>query len=583
LTRDLDGDAGWQRREALPGLRLWTTTDAPLPVHPLGEQAGVVIGDFYDRPPGQGPLRSATGQGFPASDPATAARRLLASGWGQYVALLGSPGRQVVLRDPSGMIDALTWSLGDGLSAVASELWRLPRRLRPRWPSLNWDRIAAFVTVPTAATTPALLDGLVAVGPGELMPMGGERPGNVLWSPLPFAEDLLSEGDARAAKGDLLARVESCTSALLRDHSSLLVELSGGLDSSALAGVVGATGLSPRVVSWLNMVDARPEGDEARYAQAVADRLNVPLTRVPRAPGRIAVEDLRELATEFWPAIAGVDAERDRDEVARLRAADATGLVSGQGGDAVFFQMGAPVVAADAIAARGWRALGELVLPNIARRTRQNVWSVLWEVGAARRGRLPERKIVNGLVSAEVCGWAAGSEHAWTAAALASDLPLGKRLHVRAIAGAQINHQYSRRRQVADLLFPLLAQPVVELALRIPTYVLAGEAHDRPYQRALFADCVPSVVLDRRTKGNASVYFAQLMAHSLDEIRPYLLDGCLCDAGVLDRAILETVMTPEHLIWKDAATDLVTALAAEAWVRYWQTQLPDSPGAGRHR
>lgn len=574
LQMALVEDGRWHLAHAADGLQVWTSALPSLPVRALGEV--VTIGDYY--PTSGEPIGLAGGA---RGNLIGAARRVLAAGWGQYAAILSAPEGRAVLRDPSGMLDVQGWSLDDDVAVVGSDPWRLPAGLRPRWPGLNWNRIAAFVTAPTATTTPSLFDGLTAVGPGEVLtlePFGAPQP---VWSPVAFAAEPLAAAEAPEVQHELLRRVFACTTALLSDHERLLVELSGGLDSSSLAGVIGAVGLGGRVQTWLNLVDRRPEGDEARYARAVADRLEVALTCVDRAPGAIRVADLADLSAESWPAIAGVDAARDRDAAARVQSTGATAIVSGQGGDAVFFQMGAPVVAADLLAATGLRGLLGPVLPDLARRTRTTIWAVLAAVHAARRGRLPERKIVNRLVTAEVAAWANQVEHAWTSAALASDLPLGKRLHVRAIASAQINHQYSRRRRVADILFPLLAQPVVELALRIPTFVLAGGAYDRPFQRATFADHLPQAVLARRAKGNASVYFARLMANSLAEMRPYLLDGVLCDAGVLDRRTLEAVMTPEHLIWQDAANDLVTAIATEAWVRHWQTRVPDSSLAGR--
>jgi asparagine synthase (glutamine-hydrolysing) len=564
---------GWRLAHARAGVEVWVWCAAPLRV--VARDNVLMIGDYYPAP------GAPCGHPAPPPTPGALAQRVLEAGWGQYAALVCVGPKRAILRDPSGMLDVQAWTHEDGVTVAASDPWRLPAVLRPPWPGLNWDRIAAFVTVPTAATTPSLFDGLTAVGPGEvldLQPLGAPYP---VWSPSTFAAHAIDAGDTEAAGRELLDRVVGCTTALVSDHPRLLMELSGGLDSSALAGVIGAAGLTSRIHTWLNLVDRRPEGDEATYAQAVTDRLGVPLTRVARAPGAIRVCDLSELAAENWPAIAGVDAARDRDEAARAQMSGATAIVSGQGGDAVFFQMGAPVVAADLIDAMGWRALVSPVLPDLARRTRSSVWEVLGAVHAARRGRLAERKIVNRLVTREVRAWAGPTEHAWTSAALASGLPLGKRLHIRAIASAHINHQISRRRRAADILFPLLAQPVVEFALRIPSFVLAGGAYDRPFQRALFADHLPEVVRARRAKGNASVYFARLMANSLAELRPYLLDGVLCDAGVLDRAVLEEVMTPHHLIWRDAANDLVAAIATEAWARHWQTRLPDSPSNGR--
>lgn len=480
------------------------------------------------------------------------------------------------------MVDCLTWSLECGVEVVASDMTRLPTWLRARYPLLNWDRIAEFVAVPTAATTNPLFDDVRAVGPGELLALGdGRGAADVIWSPVDFAREL--SRDPREAGRELVRRVDSCTADLVGSYDKILMELSGGLDSSILASALAVGGLTPRVVQWINITDPRPEADESRYARAVTDALGVDLTSVLRRPGELKEADLIELSDAFWPGIAGVDAVRDHDEVARIRATGAQAILSGQGGDGAFFQMGSALVVADALRREGPSALASPLLSNIARRTRQSVWGVLGEVWADHRGRLRQRKIINAFVTPEVRASAGALEHAWVQAARSTDLPPGKKLHIRALATNHFNHASSRRRREADLLFPLLAQPIIELCLSLATPDLAGGSYDRPFERSIFADRIPPIVLNRRTKGNLSVYFAKLMSNSVEMLRPYLLDGCLCRSGVLDRAKLERALDPSYLILSEAANDLVGAVAVESWVRHWQTRVPDSPLAPRPR
>lgn len=581
LEAELEASAYWRRGGQTESMSLWLSARAALPVWPLPQQGGFVIGDLFEMPGAdtRSPLRADVPK---RDDPFEIAKRLARAHWGQYVALVTDreTGGAAAFRDPTGMIDCLTWSLAGDVEVVASDIARLPPGLRPKHLALNWHRIAEFVAAPVAATTASLLDGVEAVGPGDLVSLAPRRGApRTVWSPIEFARH--SAVDLQDAKVELLRRVDQCTSALVGGHAQVLVELSGGLDSSALAGAISAQGLNDRVGAWLNITDPRPEANEAAYAQAVADRLGVDLTLVSQPPGCLLEADLAELGGGFWPAIAGVDAVRDRDEVARLRALGASGILSGQGGDAAFFQMGTSLVVADEFRRRGLRAIHSRVLPDLARRTHQSVWQVLAEVWAARRGLLPDRKLVNRLLTADIRVTAGEVEHAWVMAAKGSDLPPGKKHHIRGVAINHFNHQRSRRRQEADLLFPFLMQPIVELCLSIPTPDLAGGAFDRPFQREVFADRLPALVRDRRSKGNLSVFFAKLMANSTDMLRPYLLDGALCGAGILDRRLVEAVLSPEHLIWKDGANDLVTAVAAEAWVRHWQSRVPDSPTAPR--
>ena len=131
------------------------------------------------------------------------------------------------------------------------------------------------------------------------------------------------------------------------------------------------------------------------------------------------------------------------------------------------------------------------------------------------------------------------------------------------------------------MIYPLLAQPIIELCLSLPVELLAGGPDDRPFARAALASRVPDVVRQRRSKGSLTAYFARLLAASRDALLPFLADGCLADAGLLDRAAIARHLDPTQLIWAPRPAELLTAAAVEAWARYWQGRAPDSPHAQR--
>ncbi len=188
-----------------------------------------------------------------------------------------------------------------------------------------------------------------------------------------------------------------------------------------------------------------------------------------------------------------------------------------------------------------------------------------------------------GLVSPAFAQAARGAVHAWVIAAREADVAPAKRLQIEALANCHMFHSGRRRRRQADLLYPLLAQPVVELCLAIGAPELAGGAYDRAFARGAFADRLPDVVRQRRTKGVMGSFFTHLVAGNLELFRSHLLDGCLCDAGVLDRAALEQLLDPRQLIWTSSATEILWAVTVESWVRHWQARTPDSAAAARQR
>jgi len=582
LAQRVQSETGWQGEVVFPGFSLWMPPGAA--AHPLiraPHGRGLLLGDAIPLP-AQETAQSPATILLDAPDPETAMVRLSRTYWGRYLAFTPAEqeGRLGIYRDPSGALECMTWDLGEGLHALASDMVRAPRWMRPRRQSLNWDRLGELLTVPYAAMSTPLFDDIAVVAPGEMLMIGGHAPrATNIWSPGMFAAP--STGSLPDLQMELVRRLDCCTASLAQRYDKLIVELSGGLDSSVLAAALAATGETRRVAAWLNYRGERLEGDESGFARDVTDRIGQKLRSVRKQAVPLDETVLAELAQEFWPAMAGVDAGRDRHELGLLRETGAQAIFSGQGGDGVYFQYPTAMVAADEVHRRGAAALCSPVLANVARRTRQSVWSVLREVRRARHGAEVRPNVSSRILAAEWRDQARTITHPWVRDARGRGLPPGKVLHAQGVAVTHLYNGRSRRRREADLVYPHFAQPVVELCMSIATPDLAGGSYDRPFAREAFAERLPPSIVARRSKGNLTAWFTHLVVQSADALRPFLLDGCLCEAGLLDRAAVEAQLDPERLIWQGSPTDLLWAAVTEAWVRYWQTQVPDATGAAR--
>lgn len=572
----LQQEPGWRRRSVSSQIAAWTLGEG-LALHRLPDEAGLVLGDLHPMPgapAGLSPLQRRDAQ----LPPEALGRALLRAHWGRYVAVLAGAGAEpVVLRDPSGALEASVWASREGVGVIASDLTATPGWLRPPRLSLAWDAIALCLAAPGGATATSLFDGLRIVPPGGVSPVRGDAPGRLLWDPAALCAADPWDGDAAAH--ELLARVDACTAASVEAHDRVLVDLSGGLDSSIVAGALAATGGARRVAQWVHRLDSRPEGDERAYAGAVAERLGVTLTVVRKPPTPLTEADFTELGDAAWPALNAADAARDRDVAQRLATCGAGAILSGQGGDAAFYQMPTAWIASAVVERLGPAALGSPVLVETARRLRRPVWSVYREARAGlRRGQMLP-KTASSLMPREARDLAALALHPWEAAA--RDLPLARQLQVCALANIHVVRGDSRRRRAGALVFPLAAQPVVELCLAIPVATLAAGSQDRPFARAALAERLPDLVRKRRAKGSLTAYFSRLVAASRETLLPFLRDGCLAEAGLLDRAAVERAFDPDVLIHGGRPNDVLNAAPVEAWVRYWQGRAPDAPRAPR--
>jgi len=562
---------GWTLAGCRQGLALWERPDRPLAVGdgPDHLLIGRWIGD---------PRRRQEAAGSLGGGVAAGARALCRDGWGAYLALIReADGRWWAFRDPSGAVEALTWTSG-GCRLVASGLAGLPAGLLPDRLALDWATIADQLRQPIAQAARSGLRGVCPIAPGDLQPLGATAEAAVaIWRPTDF---LPSGPEVDASWPERLAEtIQTVVNRLLEPYDRFASEASGGLDSSIVHAAAAQAGSTARLVAALHYVGDRPEADERRWVELLGRQYALPLVCLPLATGSIDPDaDFALLARDARPPFAAIDPERDRDTARALESCGAQALLTGKGGDAVFFQMPSAAVLADLWAAGGLAAGRHPRHAEVAHWTRRSVWS-LWLEGLARPPARPAAGALGSLAGPGLAALASGVPHPWLV-----DLdgaPPGKRLQIEALANSQLALGPHRRGQVADLVQPLLSQPVMELCLSIPTWELVRGGRDRGLAREAFSPWLPEAITNRRSKGNLTSHYARRTAASADILREHLLDGVLVDAGLLDREATEAALQPDALIWRADGIDLIGVAAVESWVRYWQTRAPDAPEARR--
>jgi asparagine synthase (glutamine-hydrolysing) len=550
----------WTSIHCGPDVRIWGKGPKRPDVH--GQNSVIVVGTCFRRgsrtPCGVADLH-------PHITARASAERLSRETWGSYIALLRDGQTRHLFRDPSGGLECLTWSLGR-VRLVTSDSGPPVTGLLPPRSALDWDAIASWGGDRRLGAIRSGMEGVDIVAPGRLLELdAGESAGLTIWSPSRYA---VRTDDRDAAEG-LMEAVGLAVEGLVGAHGRVICELSGGLDSAIVAASLKARGLAPRVAAWLNYFSERPEGDERRYALAVAARHHLPATCVLKPIQPLTDADFSEVSKGMRPAFPATDPARDRDTAARLVASGATALVTGHGGDPVFFQMPTPLVGIDRLRTAGLRGLSGDFLGDLTRFSRKPIWTILAQF--ARPEGAPTQH--HGVGTPDM--------DPWTTDALA--LPPAKRLQITGLFRAQLTRGWSRRGAAADVLNPLLAQPVVEFCLGLPIPELVEGGRDRGLARRAFRDQLPTLLIERRSKGDLTAYYGQVIAASLAYLRPLLLEGCLAGAGLLDRAYLEAALTPERLILDRANNEILVAAVIENWVRYWQTRAPDSALAPRSR
>src|SRR5262249_37010397 len=99
-----------------------------------------------------------------------------------------------------------------------------------------------------------------------------------------------------------------------------------------------------------------------------------------------------------------------------------------------------------------------------------------------------------------------------------------------------------RRPGDVPLVAPFISQPLIELCLRIPTYLNVDAGRSRAVARRAFSDVLAPEILSRTTKGTCGLWLKGAIDRNQRFIRDYLMDGLLVKKCVLDRRKLEAVL-----------------------------------------
>lgn len=501
-------------------------------------------------------------------------RHLIEQYWGRYVAFVHDrdSGKQYILRDPSGQFRCYTLSLG-GIKIYFSRI-RDIEELQIKELSTNWRWIAGFFAETEINIRETAFNEIQEVMPAECHKIQkGERVTVFPWNPARICRSDVLE-DFNEAVTLLKRTTQACIGAWASIYDRILHNLSGGFDSAIVLSCLARTPAHPEVMA-VNYYTATPDGDERDFARLSAEKAGCEFIELELPPVTQLDQILDEMPKTERPdlGIFGLPVHGLHQQLARERHADA--FMTGGGGDHLFYRTSTPAIAADYAHIHGIdRRLFKIVL-DTARLTRTSFWEVLNTAvlhGLFRRPFNVRKKIEDRCPSflSEEARKALSSDYVLTPWLQDTEkLPSAKRKHIDTIIMALNGYDGLGRREVADVVQPLLSQPLIELCLRIPCYVLTRGGKHRSVARSAFYDDVPREILNRKTKGVTSRYFTRIYSDNYEYIREYILDGILANQSIIERAHFENLISVEVMDDEDNIFWVLQAIATEAWLRAW--------------
>lgn len=483
--------------------------------------------------------------------------------WGSYVAVLSVAGSVKVLRDPSGGLPC-EYAVTDELLVFGSHA-SLIHEAGFITGEVEAHEVFENLYYPDLPSDRTPLRGLRRLPPGN----SAEWRDNALilkqtWNPWDFVEPELGRG-AEADESGLRRAIQLSVSAWASCYPSALVGVSGGLDSSIVTSCLAR---SSAPTSCFTLATDEPLGDERHYARIIASAFDLPLVEEVYM---LADVDIVHSPAEELPT-PGRRAQEYAYGAALRRAAaisQSACFFTGNGGDSVFYmtQSARPLV--DRFLREGLTAGVCQTAKDLSRITGAGLLDVFREALAVWRNRhssyhwRPDPMFL----SLPADHSPAAPKHPWLDAPPGS-LP-AKRGHIAMLLRVQDSLLGRDSTIGMPTVNPLMAQPIVEYCLGIPSWQMCADGMNRSMARSSFRDVLPDEIIHRRQKGGPDVFVARIVSTFSRQIRDRVMDGHLGAAGLLDLPAFSKALANPALLTARENTRILSILDAENWVRHW--------------
>lgn len=486
--------------------------------------------------------------------------------WGAFAAFLVDKGRDHlhVVPAPTGAVPLFHAEL-DGGHAVFSDVEVYARMGGPL--DVEGAEVEAFIRYPNRFSIATALRDVRRIFPGTCLTLPREGSGTrLLWRP---ADPDHTRVDDVENGMRLRSALEETCAALVTSRPHTLHRLSGGLDSSVVLSVLARTAPAGALTAVHDYPIGHGEGDERASARRAAQHLGVGL--IENAIDPVDVDYSRMLDMPLAPSPAPTLLTWANAQPSICGAGiDGALATSGQGGDHVFYRGRGAAAPADV-----WRdglGLGAFWREALrsARRSRLSVWSLLAE--AVRTGALGRAFDLSRHLRREgqskAMADATAAEHA-TLPWLEDHrlMPPGVVHRLMLLIDAQTYFGPTQLAARFSLAPPLLFEPVIEAAFRVPSYAMCVAGLDRGLARMTFAAELPAEIVYRRAKGQTTRFVAAILRRNRD----FLMD-VLCGGRLVERELVDADRVREMIlsgVRADAVqpTALTPLISAEMWLR----------------
>jgi len=494
--------------------------------------------------------------------------------WGRYIAIINIRDNIYVLRDPTGALDCYFFETDDYI-CVFSDANAAKRLVRDKI-HINWMHLENYLLFPGKTFQTPPLANIKKLQAGSCLCISYNHV--CIKKYFDYGELYTRQRTKTASEAAELLRWSLTLSirGWLKIYNRPILLLSGGFDSSVVLACMKGE-ISPENIMCLNYNAGNNESDERNFARMAAGSFKSILFEHEETFTSSNYSDAFDYIYNAEPKLIIEPLTRSKVQRSFADSFGADCLFNGTGGDSVFgasanfcatdylfdnqFNIGffrAAHAEARANRSNMWTTVVQAAIYNLANKHPQRTTIADANLKKARQELFPgcRRTEITELVAPPCFN-------------LATSIPPGKRCHIEEISTEVWTPAPCRPQDRLEAVYPIMSQPILTAACRIPTYQLILGGAPRGLARQAFSDLMPKPIIQRTSKGGVPKNMDEQFYKNQHILREAFLDGLLVKNGLLDRKAVECALNSEFGGGPLMRSLLQISFSYEAWARHW--------------
>jgi len=500
--------------------------------------------------------------------------------WGNYICLRHNNDKLEILRDPVGQLPLFYSILKNGEIIFSSELEVVSKLSNNT--DYNWNYLCSYIVHGFITSSQTFFNNIYELPHGCKLDFDSnseQEKTSVAWNPKDYLRNCDNLCDTHE---NIIQITSSVIKSWASDSDVISLDFSGGTDSTGLLFILNEIFGNNKEIKLINMY--HPEvsaSDEREYARSIAKQLGLSLIEFDHSKSMPFDPDLRVMKCKpNWPTSI-LSYQKINNDVSDIMSDRKNVMyVSGHGGDHIFSCPPPITSLCDYLMDEGINGFGNKLL-DIYTIYRKPLFPVIYDV-------------FKGFFSYYALKYESPSYHLYTykkapwlhkdAFIKANQLdyhPFFKMTNQKKCYPGEfsfIDTIYSglstiktdiRDRGLNSLFFPLFSQPLLELALSIPTYQSYYNGYNRYQFRKAISDRYKTNSVWRMDKGETSGVSQKGMKTNKKRIIELCMEGKLVKQGLIDKDLLYIGLQEVINGKKDYQWAITNLFCAELFITYW--------------